>query len=120
MKRISVPVSWLAILILVAMLAWITAALLLMPPRRWHEPITELNRTQVRALLGNPDADASVKGWDGWDQPAVVGAWVLKVYYTEEGRVITVQKYFDWGFGYLSWERDYRKLLPKSNPRKAQ
>jgi hypothetical protein len=76
------------------------------PPSRWREPVLLMGRSQVHALLGLPDADFSPKGWDGWDRPVIVGAWILKVHYDGEGRVIAVQNSFEWGLGHLQWRRD--------------
>lgn len=86
-------------------------ALLAQPPRRWQEPLDTLDRTQIHALLGIPDMAWMDKGFDGWDRPAGVGAWVLIIRYDEESRPVSVQRKFDWGLGYLSWDRNYRQML---------
>ncbi|WP_160309021.1 hypothetical protein [Anaeromyxobacter sp. PSR-1] len=78
-------------------------------PRRWNAPIATMTRPEVHALLGAPEVDFSPKGWEGWDQPALIGAWVLIVYYGEGDRVTSVQSKFDWGFGYMSWDGRYRR-----------
>ena len=107
--------GWLIGLGLALVMACIAVVLLVQPPRRWQEPLMELNRNQVQTLLGTPDADFSPKGWDGWDKPVVIGAWVLTVNYDEAGRVIAVRKKFDWGLSYLFWDRDYSKRFQKDN-----
>jgi hypothetical protein len=68
-----------------------------------------MTRTQVHALLGAPDADFSPQGWEGWDQPALVGAWVLVVYYDEVGAVTSVRSRFDLGLAYLRWDRTHQE-----------
>lgn len=77
-------------------------------PRRWSDPLTNLSQDQVHAVLGLPDGDFMPKGWEGWDQPVVVGAWVLLVYYDEHGQVTHTRRKFEWGFGYREWERGYK------------
>jgi len=96
----------------VAFLLAVSAILVLaQPPARWAGPLATLNRAQVHALLGIPDADFLPKGWDGWDKPVLIGAWVLTVYYDDQEHVTSARTKFDWGLGHLSWDRDYQKRL---------
>jgi hypothetical protein len=72
-----------------------------------------MTRDEVHALLGVPDADFSPKGWEAWDHPVLVGAWVLVVYYSESGAVTSSQTTFEWGLGYLRWDRSGHRGRPR-------
>jgi hypothetical protein len=111
MKRLAMPVPALVAIPLIAVLTVFALVALAQPPARWKESFSQLNRTQVHALLGLPDADFSPKGWDAWDKPVLVGAWVLTVYYDDKGQVTEVRRKFDWGTNYLSWDRDLQRRL---------
>lgn len=86
-------------------------------PVRWDEPLVGLDREEVHRLLGLPDANFIPKGWEGWTQPAIVGAWVLIVGYEESSgdpRASRVERKFVWGLGYRGWVRDYRRVVDES------
>jgi hypothetical protein len=78
-------------------------------PERWNEDLLGMRRDDAWRLLGVPDIDYTEKGFDGWNRNAIFGAWVLVVRYGENEKISGVEKGFSWGFGYLSWDDDYRK-----------
>ena len=84
-------------------------------PERWNEDLVGMGRADAWRLLGVPDIDYSDKGFDGWKRNAIFGAWVLVVRYGENEKISRVDKTFDWGFGYLSWDDDYRKQWKRPN-----
>lgn len=57
------------------------------------------------------------KDWEGWDQPVLVGAWVLRVYYDDSETVVEARIDFDVGCGYLGWERGYGEELRRMRER---
>ncbi len=84
-------------------------------PERWNEDLMGMQRNDAWRLLGVPDIDYTEKGFDGWNRNAIFGAWVLVVRYGENERISGVEKKFSWGFGYLSWDNDYRKQWKRPN-----
>lgn len=77
-------------------------------PYRWDEPMVGVERNGVHLIVGYPDANFAPKGWDGWSQPALFGAWVLTVHYDGDDVAVRTQKKFVWGFDYRRWGHDYR------------
>jgi hypothetical protein len=76
--------------------------------RNWSNVKVGQSRDAVHATLGSPDASFLAKGWEGWDHSGIVGAWVLVVHYDESNTTVTyVKRKFDWGLGYLLWDRDH-------------
>jgi hypothetical protein len=59
-----------------------------------------------------PDIEYGEK-FDGWNRDAVFGSWVLTIRFDENETISRVEKKFDWGLGYLSWDDDYRKQWKK-------
>src|SRR5262249_41762663 len=86
-------------------------------PERWNEDLVGMGRADAWRLLGVPDIDYSDKGFDGWKRNAIFGAWVRVVRYGENEKISRVDKTFDWGFGYLSWDDDYRKQWKRRTAR---
>lgn len=77
-------------------------------PYRWDEPLIGIERNRVHLIIGYPDGNFIPKGWDGWSQPALVGAWVLIAHYDEDEVVTRTNKKFVWGFAHRRWAHDYR------------
>ena len=82
---------------------------------RWNEDLVGMRRADAWRLLGVPDIDFVEKGFDGWNRNAIFGAWVLVVRYGAHEEISQVKKQFSWGFGYLSWDRDYRRQWKRPN-----
>ena len=83
-------------------------------PKRWTDIQKGNERTVVHTILGVPDVDYSVKGFDGWHNPFYVGAVVLIVHYDmNRSKVVDTEIKITWGTGYLDWAQDYKKLLDK-------
>lgn len=82
-------------------------------PKRWNEQLVGLSRENVHLILGYPDANFMPKGWEGWSQGTVIGAWVLTIGYNGDEKVIRVTRKFDWGFDYYGWANDWKKFLVK-------
>lgn len=80
-------------------------------PQRWNEELVGLPRENVHSILGYPDANFMPKGWEGWSQGVVVGAWVLRVGYDGDEKVINVTHKFHWGFDHYSWSNDWKEFL---------
>lgn len=90
-------------------------------PDRWDEKLIGMNRLDAWQLLGVPDIVFPEK-FDGWNRDALFGAWVLTIRFQEDGKIFHVEKKFDWGFDYISWDDNYRKQWDKNiinNPRSA-
>jgi hypothetical protein len=73
--------------------------------RDWKSVAPGQSRLAVHQHIGKPDASFLEKGWEGWDHPGIVGAWVLRVSYGENDTVERADLKFDWGPGYLFWRR---------------
>ncbi len=81
-------------------------------PKRWLDIRPGQERSAVHAVLGVPDANYSVKGFDGWHNPFGVGASVLIVRYDESlSRVISTKVETKWGTEYRDWMQEYKQRL---------
>jgi hypothetical protein len=104
------------LLVVCLLLVAVTVGYALPYPERWNETFVGLSRSEAWSVLGAPNANFAPKGWEGWNRNAIYGAWVLKVYYDESEKVKSVEKKFDWGLSYLSWNDDYyKKQLQRPN-----
>jgi hypothetical protein len=83
-------------------------------PERWNENFEGKARKDAWLLLGVPDIDYSIKGFDGWHRDAVIGAWVLTIRYDAGETITSVKRKFAWGFDYLDWADDYKKIWEMS------
>jgi len=101
------------LLVFLLLIGALTVGLRSAIPQRWYEPLVGLNRGKVHAVLGLPDGNFMPKGWEGWTQSALVGAWVLLVYYNDSEQVVDAKRKFHWGLDYMRWEHDYRKQMDK-------
>jgi hypothetical protein len=100
------------ILVLSLLAAGFGAGMWKFVPQRWNEPLVNLSRAQVHMVLGFPDTDAFAnEAREEWHESALVGAWVLSVYYDKQAHVVRAEQEFAWGPGYLLWGRDYRYYL---------
>src|SRR5262245_46910901 len=98
---VSVPTRWLVAMGAVLVILAVISVALRRTPTKWNVALLHMHRSQVHRLLGVPDADFLAKGWDAWDRPVILGAWVLTVTYDETEHVAAVRKHMDWGLGYL-------------------
>jgi hypothetical protein len=81
-------------------------------PKRWNDITPGISRQAVHEVLGVPDANYSVKSFDGWHNPFTFGASVLIVRYDESAKVVVaaeIKTY--WGFHYKEWAQDYKNYL---------
>ena len=105
-------------LVAVAILTLVLVGILLISvkstiPQRWNEHLVGLPRENIHLILGHPDADFMPKGWEGWSQGVVVGAWVLTVGYNGDEQAIRVTRKFDWGFDHYGWASEWKEFLSK-------
>jgi hypothetical protein len=64
-----------------------------------------------------PDADYSVKGFDGWHNPFGFGASVLVVRYDEGlATVSATEVKTKWGTEYREWVQEYKSKLDARLP----
>jgi len=85
-------------------------------PKRWLEIKPGLERSTVHTILGIPDADYSIKAFDGWHNSFGPGASVLTVHYDETlSKVKTTKIETRWGFEHRNWVQEY-KLRLAPNP----
>jgi len=81
-------------------------------PKRWLDIKPGHDRTAVHLVLGKPDADYSVKSFDGWHNPFGLGASVLTVDYDEQlSKVVSTRIRTVWGFEYRDWVQEYKEIL---------
>lgn len=81
-------------------------------PKRWLDIKPGISRHAVHEVLGVPDANYSVKAFDGWHNAFTVGASVLIVRYDESLTVVTsaeIETY--WGLQHKEWRQDYKRHL---------
>jgi len=83
-------------------------------PKRWLEIKPGIERPTVHVVLGIPDADYSVKGFDGWHNSFGPGASVLIVHYDETfTKVQTTEIKTRWGFEHKQWVQEYKLRLTR-------
>ena len=81
-------------------------------PKRWLDIKPGISRQAVHDVLGVPDANYSVKGFDGWHNPFTFGASVLTVRYDESLNVVVgVEIKTIWGLGHKEWVQEYKSHL---------
>jgi hypothetical protein len=81
-------------------------------PKRWLDIKPGRERAAVHAVLDKPDADFSVKSFDGWHNPFGLGASVLTVDYDEHlSKVVSTRIRTVWGFEYRDWVQEYKEIL---------
>lgn len=89
-------------------------------PKRWLDIKPGQERAAVHVVLGKPDADFSVKSFDGWHNPFGLGASVLTVDYDEQlSKVVSTRIRTVWGFEYRDWVQEYKVILKspaRNNP----
>lgn len=112
MKNIIIAFASLTILV-IACAATLPSIFL---PKRWLEIKPGFERSTVHAVLGIPDADYAIKGFDGWHNSFGLGASVLTVHYDETLTMVTTTKIeIRWGFDHRNWVQEY-KLRLAPNP----
>jgi len=90
---------------------------LIFTPKRWLEINPGIDRDIVHKILGKPDCDLFLKGFDGWHNHFYFGATVLTVRYdTALSKVISTSIKTKWGLEYTEWVQDYKREF---NPNKT-